>query len=161
MPRVKTFLKYVLMLIGLYIIVNLLTYWLTMDTYKNITDYKILTEEPTISITECKATYSKGHINGTITNNTSEQMREIYIKIDLYDKEENYLGTKYEAINILNVSETNKFSIAFDYSNVNSVQISTTNEKPKSDIYVSDKVSETVEKWFPFIGIITLIYLLP
>lgn len=158
MARMKKFFLYFIMFIGLYLIIDLLTFVCMKDNYKDITNYEIKTNSPKIEITESKAAYSHGYIKGNIINDTGNHIPEKYLQIDLYNSKGIYLGTESKEIKYFNVQEEIKFDISYQYTNVAKIKISLVDEVVERE---KSKLEKQVAKWLPVAGIITLIYLLP
>ena len=68
------------------------------------------------------------------------------------------MGTKYEEMKYFNIGENIKFTVNFGYEKVESVKISLADEIPSS-IDITD-AKQVVEKWWPFAGLIVLMYAL-
>jgi len=158
MARIKTFFIYLILFVILYLFVDLMVYFSTKDNYKDLTNYEILVPSPEIRITEYKASYSKGHISGTATNNAGKLIDKIILKFDFYNENGSYMGTKYEEIKYFNVGETSKFTVNFGYKKIESVKISLVEEIP-SNINL-EELKENVQKWWPLAGLAALIYIL-
>lgn len=156
MGRMKTLFIYLILFIAMYLIVDVLVYFSTKDNYKELTNYEVDFSSPKINITEYKATYSKGHIEGTITNDTDKLIENIILKFDFYNKKGTYLGTKYYEIEKFNVGEKSKFDVNFWFEKVDNVKITIAKELP-SNINMAE-FKETMQKWLPFAGLAILIY---
>ena len=156
MQRMKTFFIYLILFIAMYLIVDLLVYFSTKDNYKDLTNYEVTFSSPKVNIIEYKATYSKGHIEGTVTNDTDKLMDNIILKFDFYNNKGTYLGTKYHEIKYFNVGEKSKFDVNFWFEKVDNVKISVVDELP-GNIDITE-FKETMQKWLPFAGLAVLIY---
>lgn len=98
------------------------------NTYKRIPgDIKI--SAPEITVSEAKSTDINGYINGTIKNNTEQDIDHIYIKIDFYSKRNVNLGTEYYEIKNLNKNSQLDFEVKFKYSRVDHYEINCVKEK--------------------------------
>jgi len=158
MARIKTFFIYLILFVILYLFVDLMVYFSTKDNYKDLTNYEITMSSPEIQITEYKASYSKGHITGTATNNTSQLIDKIILKFDFYNENGSYMGTKYEEIKYFNVGEKAKFTVNFGYEKIENVKISLAEEIP-SNINL-EELKENVQKWWPLGGLAILLYMM-
>lgn len=156
MKRTKTLFIYLVLFIAMYLIVDILVYFATKDNYKDLNNYEIAFSIPKINITEYEATYSKGHIEGTITNNTDSLIDSMILKFDFYNKKGTYLGTKYHEVKYFNVGEKSKFDVNFWFEKVDNVKISVVEELP-TNIDITE-FKETMQKWLPFAGLAILIY---
>jgi len=130
METLKKFRLYLLMFIGFFLLVTLLTNFLMRDDYKN-TNYEIKEEIPVIAVTESKAAYSNGYIKGSVTNNTTEIIPLKYLQINLYDKDKVYLGSEYKELKNFYPQETINFDISYSYLNIDKVELSFVNEIPQ------------------------------
>lgn len=125
----KKIFRYVILLIVAYIIVEVLVYFLTKTYYKDLNNYDILVESPVIEITESKVSKSKGYIQGNITNDTGELMRNLRVKFDFYNKQGKYVGSENKTIDVFNISERLNFDIKYEYDDVNEIRISIVREQ--------------------------------
>lgn len=161
MKTMKKFFTYLIIFIAIYLILDFLAFSSMKNMLKDITNYTVETTSPKIEIIKSKAGYSNIIIEGNITNNTSEIINKIYVKIDFYNKNENYLTSKYEEIKYLNVGETQSINVTYNLNNVGSFKVNTAQEIPAEVIRQKTETEKIVRKWWPVIGIVTLIYLLP
>ena len=125
----KKIFRYVILLIVAYIIVEVLVYFLTKTYYKDLNNYDILVESPVIEITESKVSKSKGYIQGNITNDTAELMRNLRVKFDFYNEQGKYVGSENKTIDVFNISERLNFDIKYEYDDVNEIRISIVREQ--------------------------------
>ena len=125
----KKIFRYVILLIVAYIIVEVLVYFLTKTYYKDLNNYDILVESPVIEITESKVSKSKGYIQGNITNDTGELMRNLRVKFDFYNEQGKYIGSENKTIDVFNISERLNFDIKYEYDDVNEIRISIVREQ--------------------------------
>lgn len=125
----KKIFRYVILLIVAYIIVEVLVYFLTKTYYKDLNNYDILVESPVIEITESKVSKSKGYIQGNITNDTGELMRNLRVKFDFYNEQGKYVGSENKTIDVFNISERLNFDIKYEYDDVNEIRISIVREQ--------------------------------
>lgn len=130
MGTLKKFRLYLLMFIGFFLLVTLLTNFLMRDDYKN-TNYEIKEESPVITVTECKSAYSNGYIKGNITNNTEEIIPLKYLQINLYNKDDVYLGSEYKELKNFYPQETINFDISYNYLNIDKVTLGFVDEIPQ------------------------------
>ena len=125
----KKIFRYVILLIVAYIVVEVLVYFLTKTYYKDLNNYDILVESPVIEITESKVAKSKGYIQGNITNDTGELMRNLRVKFDFYNEQGRYVGSENKTIDVFNISERLNFDIKYEYEDVNEIRISIVHEQ--------------------------------
>lgn len=173
METIKKFWTYFLIFIIGFGLVSLLTYLAMREDYRDITDYEILTKSPVILVSECKATSTGGYIKGSVTNNTGEHLQFKYLKVDLYDENDIYLGSEYKELKYFNVDETINYEINFNYKNVNKVELQIVDEIPESgsstqekEVVGGVKVEPTIDEYtmkiaVPIAGILLLYTILP
>lgn len=128
MDRLKTFAKYAVIILIFYIFSDILIFIGINGTYKTIKNYEILSQSPKVDVSESKATYINGYVNGNITNNTENLIDKTYIKIDFYSERNVNLGTKYIEIQNLKQNNTRDFRIAFKFTDVARYEISVVDE---------------------------------
>ena len=120
----KKILRYVVMLIVIYLVVQIFVYFLTKAYYVDLQNYEILVKEPKIEITDSKVSKNKGYISGKATNNTGTLIKELKIKFDFYNEDGNFLGSEYKEIDYFNVNEVVNFDVKYYYQNVNEFKVS-------------------------------------
>jgi len=124
----KKILKYVVLLIVTYFVVGFFTYLITKPYYRNFGNYEILTENPKIEVTECKSSYTKGYVKGTVTNNTGEIIEKATVQITIYNKNGEFLGYRYCKIPYFYPQEEAKFEANYTYKNIGKVEITVINK---------------------------------
>ena len=123
MSRMKTFFKYFLAIVIVYILVDIGSFYVLKSTYLT-KDYSVEESILDLQVTEAKATYLNGYVNGTVKNNTDVQVANKYLKIDIYSERGVLLGTKYVKLNDLNPGESSAFSSSFNYNQIDNMKIS-------------------------------------
>ena len=118
MNRMKTFFKYLLLVILFYVFSNIMINALFKVSYSDIKEYDINVADVYVDVTEAKASKRNGYINGIVKNNTSKTVENKYLKITMISKYGNELGEKYIKIDKLEPTQLRKFEIKFDYDNV-------------------------------------------
>lgn len=121
MSRMKTFLIYAVVIVLFYFLSNILIYLFLNGTYKDMKG-DILSKN--IEITNAKATYVNGYIDGKVLNNTGNTISNKYVKIDIYSERENHLGTKYIEITELDIGETQDFHIGYKFTDSYKFEVS-------------------------------------
>lgn len=125
MSTMKRFLKYLILLIVAYIIVNLLIAFGTHKWYKDFTNYQILSNSPVVTVEESKIAKAAGYLKGTVENDTGKLINKITVMVSFYDENGNGLGNKTHEIKYFNVGEKAPFEIEYSYENVEKIEIST------------------------------------
>ena len=162
METLKKFRLYLLMFVGFFLFVTLLTNFLMRDDYKN-TNYEIKEESPVITVTECKSAYSNGYIKGSITNNKEEIIPLKYLQINLYDKDDVYLGSEYKELKNFYPQETINFDISYNYLNIDKATLNFVDEIPqKKGFNLFEGVDdETLKIAAPIAGLLVVYTILP
>lgn len=129
MERIKTFGKYALIIIAFYIISNILISASIKSTYAPITGYdKIKQSGIKVEISDAKATFVNGYVEGKILNETEEVIENQYLRIDLYSKRKVCLGSKYVKIEDLSSNESQEFKMGFKVRDAEYYEFSLTSE---------------------------------
>lgn len=130
MDRMKTFLKYILAIIIFFFFSNFLIYMSLETTYQNIGRKDNLQQ---VTIYQAQATKVNGRIKGTIYNDANNKITDRYLKIDLYSKRGNLLGTKYIDLLGIRENETRNLEVYFKIQDVDYYEISFTEEKEEQE----------------------------
>lgn len=129
MDRMKTFFKYLLLLVICYFGSNTLIYAAISNTYEDIANYQYINSSSlVVTVDEAKSTSVNGYIKGTIKNNSSSKIKEQYIKIDFYSERKVNMGTKYIKVENLKAKDVVDFDLDFKFSNVSYCTITTVDE---------------------------------
>lgn len=131
MSRMKTFFKYLLLVILFYAFSNIMINALFKVSYSDIKDYEINVSDVYVDVTEAKASKRNGYVYGIVKNNTSKVVENKYLKITMTSKYGNVLGEKYIRIDKLEPTQLRKFEVEFDYDNVKKFKIELTDTKPE------------------------------
>lgn len=123
MARMKTFFRYFLVLLILYVVVDIACFYSLKSTYRNkayaVSSGTILDVE----VKEAKATFVNGNIKGVVSNNTGAVVTNKYLKVDAYSKRNVLLGTKYVKLKDLYIKEKSDFEASFNYQEVDHIDI--------------------------------------
>ena len=162
METLKKFRMYLFMFIGFFILITLLTSFLMRDNYRN-TNYEIKDETPLIAVEECKAAYGNGYIKGSVTNNTEEIIPFKYLQINLYDKNDVYLGSEYKELKNIYPKETINFDMSYNYLNIDKATLNFVNEIPEKKLlnFSDDIEDESLKVYIAIGGIVALYALIP
>lgn len=158
MSRMKVFLRYLIIFIALYVIFDFFTYRYLVNSYKNIKTYEILAEQPQVTVKEAKATAVNGYVLTYIKNNTGKDIETTNLQIDLYNARGSLLATKYVKLENFVSGEIREVKSNFKASNIEHIKISFTDENVDAEIQKqAEELSNKVNKWFPIVGLVTLI----
>ena len=131
MDRMKTFLKYFLMVVAFFVFSNLVIDGLLKVSYTDIHGYEINVTQAFVDVTEAKASKRNGYVNGIVKNNTDQVIENKYLKFSMLSKNGNVLGEKYVKIEKLEPKELRKYEVKFDYDNVKTFKIEMVDTKPE------------------------------
>ena len=157
MDRLKQFAIYILLIFALYVVTNFISYMYIANLYKDITEHKILTSTivlPEVTITESKKTFINGYVMGEIKNNTGKDIPITYMRLDFYNKQEHYMGTRYVEIKEFKNGQVLEFKANFRYENVASYTISFETTPTK---WNEDDIFTDTKSWYWFVGITGLV----
>ena len=144
MDRMKTFFKYILAIVLLFVFSNLVINGLLRTSYNKIKDYDIDVSGLYIDITEAKASSWNGNIKGIVKNNSDQVVENKYLKVSMLSKNKRILGEKYIKIDKLEPEELKKFEVSFDYDNVKSFKIELTDTMPEGISFI-ELITENVK----------------
>lgn len=130
MSRMKTFFKYAMWVILFFILSEVLINIGLNSSYRDIKRRDNLQQ---IEITEAQATAINGKVKGIIKNSEEDYLTGKYLKIDLYSKRDNNVGTKYVEIKTTEANKTQEFGIHFELNEVTSYEISIVEEKTTAE----------------------------
>lgn len=129
MSKLKQFGKYILMIIGIYLLTSVLVFIGFNANYSKITLKGEVPEQ--ISIEKAEATKSQGRVYGYISNSVDNNVNGKYIKVSIYDVDDELLTTEYLKIDDVNYGDKKLFKATFNVDNANSYSISIVNEDSK------------------------------
>lgn len=127
MNRMKTFLIYLILFVGFFILSVLLENGLLYNMYANITGTTdqtlVVSGDPVssdlkITIEEAKASNASGHLKIKITNTSGHYIEKCCAKVELFTKRDILAVTKYIDVNNFEIDETRDFEIKFKASEI-------------------------------------------
>ena len=128
MARFKQIMKFSILIVIFIIFSNFMIKVGLKNSYKTISG-EIKSVSPQITVTQAKTTDVNGYVNATVKNNSEEEIKLKYIKLDLYSRNDVNLGTEYLELTNLKPSEEKEIKIEYRYSNVKYYVISSTDSK--------------------------------
>lgn len=127
----KKYLKYILWIVGFFILSEFLINVGLNSTYKTINGKNDIHQ---VNVYQSQATLVNGRIRGIITNSdTNYDISNKYLKIDLYSERDVLLGTKYIEIGTLDINETKAFEMFFKLENVTYYKMEIVDEAINTD----------------------------
>ena len=130
MDRMKTFFTYFLVFVGFFVISNILENGLIYDMYEKINGEINNNLGIEVVNNESRATNVNGYMNLSVINNTDSSLKNRYMKLDLYNKQDLLALTEYIDLSGLNPNEKKDYSLKFDGNNIEKYKISVVDEKP-------------------------------
>lgn len=135
MDRMKTFLMYVLLIIGFFGLSLLLENGLLMAMYSHISGefegyYSVTNSDFTVEQLSAKACNVNGYMNFDLINTTGSFIDKCYVKIDLYNEQELLAHTQYFEIRGIQPNDTKPFHIKFKANHIEKFKISIVENMP-------------------------------
>jgi len=115
MGTIKTFAKYALMAVGIYVLTNILVFIGFNLNYKDIECNNQFVEQ--ISIEKVEATSTTGRIYGYVTNLKENNINGKYIKVEIYNTDNEKNEVQYLKIDDLKYGEKKMFKVFFETDN--------------------------------------------
>ena len=116
MDRLKTLRKYIIWLIAFYLFSMFFIYIGLNARYNNIDSNG---EVPgNVKIELAQATSVNGRIFGKITSTEADNLNGKYLKVDIFSKRDELIGTKYLKLDNLKLNEPNRFAVYFSAQNI-------------------------------------------
>lgn len=122
MAKLKLFGKYILIVIAIYVLTSILIFIGFNIIYSDITLNQTLPEQ--ISIEKAEATSSDVRIYGYVSNNGDNDLVGSYIKVSIYNSEDEILTTEYLKIDGVSKNEEKLFKVTSNVDNASSYSIS-------------------------------------
>lgn len=116
MGRLKTFRKYILWVVGFYILSTVLIYIGLNTRYKNMNYSGELPGNVLIKLAQ--STKVNGKILGEVKSTEDDNLNGKYIKVDIYTSKFTHAGTKYLKIENTEVNVPKKFAVYFTAENI-------------------------------------------
>ena len=160
MNKFKKYLKYVLLLVLLFIFVSVMSKLLIISMYKP-KECTVLFENPKIEVIDSKATNANGYIYGCITNTTGSTIENKFIKLDCYSEYDNNINTGYAQIFKLEPDESQYFTIKYKCQGTERVEISMSDTAPDYLLNPIDIELTQTQKMALLAGGLIVIYYMP
>lgn len=136
MARLKTFLIYLLILVGFIVFSEFLINVSLNSSYGTIGRKDNLSQ---VIVYQAEATKVNARIKGEINNSKENPITSKYIKIDIYSNRDNIVGTKYIDISSLKENESQEFSLYFKAEDVSYYEVTAVDEKTEEDLNILPK----------------------
>ena len=144
MDRMKTFGKFLFIVIAFFIFSNVMIDIALKTSYNPIDSYiQVSQTGPVdIQIDEAKATFVNGYVGGKIVNISGDDINNKYLKLDMFSERNVLLGTKYINVNNLKANNEQEFRMGFKYTDVDYCRIDLVDEIQKDETTDSQFLSE-------------------
>lgn len=137
MNKLKTFLIYVLIIVGFFIISEFLSGELIKQMYVSLDgsvseefEYKGEKTALSVEILEAKATRMNGYITARVTNNTDNLIDKAYLKIDMFAKKDLKAVSRYMEITDLKPGESQNYTLKFRAGYVDAYRVAVKEDFP-------------------------------
>lgn len=131
MKRMKTFLIYILAIIGFFLFSELLINASLESEYKKLGRRDDINQ---VVITQAESTMVNGRIKGIVVNSEEAPLNGKYLKFDFYSSRDILKGTKYIDISQLDKNQIQNIEMHFKLENVSYYKVSIVNEKTEQEI---------------------------
>lgn len=142
MERMKTFLLYLIIFIGFYMLSNALISVALATSYEYLECTKNESNSYVVQVAEAKATSVSGYVKGTIKLNEGIESPEKYLQVDLYSKYGHCVGRRFVDLSSVKSGEQRDFKVSFECDNVATYEITTTNDVERLDDVQANMVSK-------------------
>ena len=136
MSRMKTFLKYLMIVIAFYVFSNIMINAFLKVSYTDMHDYEINVDQVFVDVSEAKTSKRNGYVKGIIKNNTDVTVENKYLKFIMLSKNGNVLGEKYIRIDKIEPEQLRKYELNFEYDNVKTFKVEMTDTKPEEQDFI-------------------------
>lgn len=120
MDKLKTFLIYVLIIAGFFVVSEFLSGQLIKQMYHPLSgdiqeefEYKGRRTALTVDVLDARATRVNGYITAKVTNNTDNVIDKAYIKFDMFAKQDLKAVSRYMEITDLKPSQSKTYTLKF------------------------------------------------
>ena len=121
MDRVKTLRKYAIWVILFYLFSSLFIYIGLNSRYKNIKSFGEIPNGVIINLAHTTAV--NGRIFGEVKSTEDNNLNGKYLKVDIFSKSNELMGTKYLKLEDINLNEPRKFAVYFQAENIQHFKI--------------------------------------
>ena len=131
MKRMKTFLIYLLIFVGFFVLSDVLINVSLNTSYHTITRKDNLEQ---VVINQAEATQVNLRIKGTVTNLVENPITLKYMRVDFYSERDNLVGSRYIDVSNLKENESMDVEINLRLDDIDSYSISFTNDKSTKEV---------------------------
>ena len=135
MDRMKTFFGYFLLLVGMFIVFNLLENGLVSSMFAEVQGTAIGNDQLAIEVLDSKASNVNGHMDIKITNTSDEYVDKAYAQVDLIDEYGKVVSTEYITVEDLAPGESKTYKVRYDGNYIEGYKVALVDEIPdKSNV---------------------------
>ena len=127
----KTFLIYLLIFVGFFVLSDVLINVSLNTSYHTITRKDNLEQ---VVINQAEATQVNLRIKGTVTNLVENPITLKYMRVDFYSERDNLVGSRYIDVSNLKENESMDVEINLRLDDIDSYSISFTNDKSTEEV---------------------------
>ena len=131
MKRMKTFLIYLLIFVGFFVLSDVLINVSLNTSYHTITRKDNLEQVVT---NQAEATQVNLRIKGTVMNLEENPITLKYMRVDFYSERDNLVGSRYIDVSNLKENESMDVEINLRLDDIDSYSISFTNDKSTEEV---------------------------
>lgn len=131
MKRMKTFLIYLLIFVGFFVLSDILINISLNTSYHTIKRKDNLEQ---VVLSQAEATQVNLRLKGKITNLSENPITLNYVRIDFYSERDNLVGTKYIDVSNLKENESMDIEIFLRLDDINSYSVNFTNDKTTDEV---------------------------
>ena len=133
MSRMKTFLIYLLILVGFFVLSDFLINVSLNASYKTIGRKDNLSQ---VVMYQAEATKVNVRLKGTIENSVDNPINKKYARFDIYSNRDNIIGTKYVDISDMKENEEREIKIYAKLEDASYYEVSFTDEKTVQELEI-------------------------
>lgn len=133
MSRMKTFLIYLLIFVGFFVLSDFLINVSLNASYKTIGRKDNLSQ---VVMYQAEATKVNVRLKGTIKNSVDNPINKKYVRFDIYSNRDNIIGTRYIDISDLKENEEREVKIYARLNDASYYEVSFTDEKTAQELEI-------------------------
>ena len=133
MSRMKTFLIYLLIFVGFFVLSDFLINVSLNASYKTIGRKDNLSQ---VVMYQAEATKVNVRLKGTIENSVDNPINKKYARFDIYSNRDNIIGTRYIDISDLKENEEKEVKIYARLNDASYYEVSFTDEKTVQELEI-------------------------
>ena len=121
--------RYLIYFIIIFAFVGIGTYMTVKAMYHDIQSYQINANNPTVTVSEAKATNVNGYIRGEVINEGKEDISDRYLLFLLCDENNKVISKEFIDIGTISVGQTKTYELKFREDNIDKFYITVTDTK--------------------------------